>query len=258
MEAYAPAMFSVAAEAYDSFMGRYSAPLAVPFCDYALVADGQLVLDVGCGPGALTGELARRLGPGLVAAIDPSEPFVAAVGERFPDVDVRLASAEDIPFPDDTFDAALAELVVHFMADPVAGLTEMARVTRPGGIVAACVWDHAGNGGPTSRFWELAGELDPDVEDRSGLAGVREGHLAELLRDIGLQDVEDTLLSVDVEHSGFEDWWTPFTMGVGPPGAYIAALDDERRHRLDHHVRDRQPDAPFVVTARAWTARGRV
>ena len=127
--------FVVAAEAYDRFMGRYSAPLAPVFADFAGVADGQRVLDVGCGPGALTAELVRRLGPASVTAVDPSEPFVAAARERHPDVRVERASAEDLPFPDGTFDAALAQLVVHFMTDPVAGLHELARVTREKGVV---------------------------------------------------------------------------------------------------------------------------
>jgi ubiquinone/menaquinone biosynthesis C-methylase UbiE len=250
-------MFRVAAEAYDSFMGRYSVPLATPFCDFANVAGENLVLDVGCGPGALTGELVRRLGAGSVAAIDPSEPFVAAVGERHPGVDIRLAPAEDIPFPDDTFDASLAELVVHFMADPVAGLSEMARATRRGGVVAACVWDSAPDGGPLSRFWQLTQELDPDAEDESGYAGTREGHLVELFNEAGLRDIEGADLSVAVEHASFEDWWRPFTMGVGPPGAYIASLDEKRRAALEQHVRAGHPDGRFVVTARAWAARGR-
>jgi ubiquinone/menaquinone biosynthesis C-methylase UbiE len=144
--------FDVAADAYDRFMGRYSAPLAPPFADLAGVEAGQRVLDVGCGPGALTAELVRRLGPAEVSAVDPSEPFVVAVKERHPGVDVRRAPAEDLPFGDDVFDAALAQLVVHFMSDPVAGLREAGRVTRPGGVVAACVWDQADDRGPLGVF----------------------------------------------------------------------------------------------------------
>jgi Methylase involved in ubiquinone/menaquinone biosynthesis len=128
-------------------MGRYSTPLAPLMADYARVVPGQRVVDVGCGPGALTTELVQRVGPDGVSAVDPSEPFVAAAKERHPGVDVRLASAEQLPFDDDAFDGSLAQLVVHFMADPVKGLQEMGRVTRPGGVVAACVWDHAGGTG---------------------------------------------------------------------------------------------------------------
>ena len=138
--------FDVTAAAYAAFMGRWSQPLALGFADLAGVRGGQRALDVGCGPGALTEQLVARLGSAAVAAIDPSASFVAATRERFPDVDARSGSAEELPFADDAFDLALAQLVVHFMADPVRGLAEMARVTRPGGLVAACVWDHGGDG----------------------------------------------------------------------------------------------------------------
>jgi len=163
--------FDVAAESYDRFMGRYSRLLAPQMADLAAVEAGQRVLDVGCGPGALTSELVNRLSPAGVAAVDPSAPFVVAARSRNPGVEVHQASAEELPFPDHTFAAAIAQLVVHFMADPVAGLTEMARVTRPDGVVAACVWDHAGSQGPLSLFWQAARELDPGVEDESHLAG---------------------------------------------------------------------------------------
>ena len=139
--------FAVAADSYDRFMGRYSVLLAPQLAAFAGVAPGQRVLDVGCGPGALTTELVRLLGPDEVTAVDPSEPFVAAARERHPGVTVEQAAAEALPFADDSFDAALAQLVVHFMTDPVAGLQEMARVTRGGGLVAACVWDHGGGRG---------------------------------------------------------------------------------------------------------------
>ena len=145
--------FDVPADAYDRYMGRYSRQLSAQMADLAGVRPGDRVLDVGCGPGALTAELVTRLGPDAVAAVDPSEPFVAAARQRHPGVDVRRASAEQLPFVDDSFDVAIAQLVVHFMADPVAGLAEMARVTRPDGVVAACVWDHASEQGPLSHFW---------------------------------------------------------------------------------------------------------
>jgi SAM-dependent methyltransferase len=250
--------FTVAAAAYDRFMGRYSVLLAPQLADLAAVAAGQRVLDVGCGPGALTAELVRRLGPDAVAAVDPSEPFVAAVRERHAGVSVQTAAAEQLPFEDHAFDAALAQLVVHFMTDPVAGLREMARVTRERGVVAACVWDHAGRQGPLSLFWEAASELDPAVEGESHLAGTRVGHLAELFRAAGLHDVEDGVLSVELEHPSFEDWWEPFTLGVGPAGGYAAGLDAERQERLRERCRELLPAAPFVVTAVAWAARGAV
>jgi SAM-dependent methyltransferase len=248
--------FAVAADAYDRFMGRYSVPLAPRFADFAAVAPGQHVLDVGSGPGALTAELVRRVGAPAVSAVDPSEPFVTAVRERHPGVSVHRAPAEQLPFEDRSFDAALAQLVVHFMTEPVGGLTEMARVTRKGGVVAACVWDHAGGGGPLSLFWEAARELDPQVEDESALAGAREGHLAHLSRAAGLRQVEDGMLSIEVEHPSFEDWWEPFTFGVGPAGSYAAGLEADQQAALRERCRELLPEAPFVVNARAWAARG--
>src|SRR5437762_7877108 len=173
------------ADAYDRFMGRYSALLAPQMADLAGVAPGMRVLDVGCGPGALTAELVRRVGPSSVAAVDPAEPFVVAVRMRNPGIDARVSPAESLPFADATFDAALAQLVVHFMADPVRGLREMARVTRARGVVAACVWDHAGEQTPLAPFWRAARELFPDVEGETGLAGSHEGHLSDLFVQAG-------------------------------------------------------------------------
>ena len=189
--------FTGGADAYDRFMGRYSSLLAPSFADFAGIAPGQLALDVGCGPGALTAELVARLGSASVSAVDPSESFVAAARERHPGVIVERAAAEELPFGDDTFDVALAQLVVHFMEDPIAGLREMARVTRAGGVVAACVWDHAGGLGPLSVFWDAARELDHDVDDESTLAGAREGHLAQLVGSAGLHEIEENTLSVE-------------------------------------------------------------
>lgn len=249
-------MFQVAAEAYDSYMGRYSIPLAPLFAEFAGIPSGGSALDVGCGPGALTGELVTRLGPPAVTAVDPSEPFVEAARERHPGIEVRLAPAEQLPFSDDSFDASLAQLVVHFMANPALGIAEMARVTRRDGVVAACVWDHGGEQGPLSRFWQIAGELDPDVEDESDLAGAREGHLGELFREAGLHDVEESVLTVTVEHASFGEWWEPFTLGVGPAGSYVSHLDPERRHRLREACSAAFPDG-VTVNASAWAARGR-
>jgi SAM-dependent methyltransferase len=250
--------FDIAADAYDQFMGRWSRPLAPLLAELAEVRAGQRVLDVGCGPGALTTELVARLGPAAVTGVDPSAPFVAAARARHPGVDVRQAAAEQLPFPDATFDATLAQLVVHFMADPVAGLGEMARVTRPGGVVAACVWDFAGGHGPLGPFWEAARLLDASVADESGLAGTREGHLAELFASAGLDAVQQTALTVLREYEGFDPWWEPFTRGAGPAGAYVAGLDAARQAALRERCRSMLPPGPFAITARAWAARGAV
>jgi len=248
--------FDVAAERYDRFMGRYSALLSSQMADLAGVTAGQRALDVGCGPGALVAELVARLGSEAVAAIDPSEPFVAAARARHPAVDVRQARAEDIPFDSGSFDAALAQLVVHFMADPVAGLSEMARVTRAGGRIAACVWDFAGGNGPISVLWEAAHELDSQVVDESELPGARQGHLVALFRAAGLADVEEHVLELSVEHPTFEDWWEPFTLGVGPAGQYVSGLDIERQDALRDRCLVLMGPAPLVVAARSWAAVG--
>jgi SAM-dependent methyltransferase len=250
--------FDVAAHAYDRFMGRYSGSLSPQLADLAGVRAGQRALDVGCGPGALTTELVGRLGPQAVAAADPSEPFVQAARQRHPGVEVAVAGAEDLPFDDGVFDAALAQLVVSFMSDPVAGLAEMRRVTRPGGIVAACVWDHAGGKAPLSPLWHAVEELDPGARDEAGQAGAREGQLAALFEAAGLGDVEDGELWVRAEHSSFEEWWEPFTLGVGPAGAYVAGLGPQALAQLRERCRTLLGDGPLTLAMRAWAARGRV
>lgn len=249
--------FDVSADHYGRFMGRYSEPLAVLFADLVGPRPGQRALDVGCGTGALTAGLVKRLGSDAVSAVDPSESFVTATRERFAGMDVRPAAAEELPFPDGRFDAALAQLVVHFMTDPVAGLREMARVTRPGGVVAACVWDHAGGGGPLAVFWRAARDLDPAAPDESGLAGAREGHLLELFGMAGLHHLEPTTLTVRVSHASFEEWWDPFLLGVGPAGAYVAGLGRQGREELRERCRQLLPAAPIQINATAWTVRGR-
>ena len=249
--------FDVAGEAYGRFMGRFAEPLAGPFADRAGVAAGMRALDVGCGPGALTAELVRRLGQAAVTAIDPSAPFVAAVRARFDEVDVRQGVAEELPFPDGSFDIALAQLVVHFMDDPVAGLAEMRRVTRPGGRVAACVWDHGGDGGPLSAFWRAARDLDPAAPDESTMPGVHEGHLMELSQAAGLTDIVPSTLVVRVGFSSFDEWWEPFLLGVGRVGTYLSQLDPGRLAALRDHCAEVMPAAPFTVDASAWCVAGR-
>jgi SAM-dependent methyltransferase len=244
--------FDVSADAYGRFMGRYSEQLAARFADLAGVRSGQRVLDVGCGPGALAAQLVSRLGAAAVCAVDPSASFVAAVSERLPEVDVRLSAAEQLPFPDAMFDAALAQLVVHFMTDPVAGLREMARVTRPGGVVAACVWDHAGGRGPLTMFWQAVATVDPLAPDESGLAGVREGHLAELFAQAGLVGAQEATLTVLARHASFEEWWEPFTLGVGPAGSYLRSVPEERRHLVRERCRQILPEGPVEVSATVW------
>jgi SAM-dependent methyltransferase len=248
--------FDVAAESYDRYMGAWSSQLSPQLADFAGVRAGERVLDVGSGPGALTAELVARIGAEGVAAVDPSASFALAARSRHPGVDVREAPAEDLPFPDDTFDVVLAQLVVHFMADPVAGLREMSRVTRRAGVVAACVWDFGGGRGPLGPFWEAVRETDPNAVDESNLAGARQGHLVELLEAAGITHVEEATLVASRRYESFDDWWEPFTRGVGPGGVYVASLDERRKNELRERCRSMLPAGPIDLTAAAWAARG--
>jgi SAM-dependent methyltransferase len=169
---------------------------------------------------------------------------------------VQRGSAERLPFSDGAFDAALAQLVVHFMADPVAGLRELKRVTSPGGSVAACVWDHAGERTPLAVFWQAARELDPGVTDESQLAGAREGHLSELFTAAGLTSVEETSFEASARYESFDEWWEPFTLGVGPAGTYAQSRDEAARERLRARCEELLPAPPFTLSTWAWAARG--
>jgi SAM-dependent methyltransferase len=249
--------FDVEAEAYARFMGRYSVPLSSEFIRLVDPQAGQRALDVGCGPGALTAPLIERLGAAGVCAIDPSESFVAAARARFPDVNVRHGAAEDLPFADGDFDLTLAQLVVHFMADPVVGLGEMRRVTRPGGLVAASVWDYGSDRAPISAFWRAVCQMDPSVTGESQLAGASQGQLVELFTAAGLHDVQQDLLTIRVGFTSFDEWWEPFTLGVGPAGVHVARLDAGQRDELKQRCASLLPSAPFEIKACAWAATGR-
>lgn len=248
----------VSAEAYARFMGRFSTPLAVSFADAGLVgvSPDARVLDVGCGPGMLTAELVRRRGADAVVAVDPEPAFVAATAEACRGVDARVARAEELPFDDGEFGAALAQLVVHFMTDPVRGVAEMARVTTTGGLVSACVWDHGGGGGPLSDFWRVAQRLDPDTRGEGGLSGASEGQLVEIFERAGLADITQQVVESTLSFDGFDDWWQPFLLGVGPAGRYIAGLDEAAITRLERSLRDELGEGAFTITARAWAAVG--
>lgn len=245
------------AGSYARFMGRFSEPLAPPFADLVGEVEGRL-LDVGCGPGVLTAELVRRHGAERVDAIDPTPGFVEAARDRCPGVDVRQGSAEELPYADGAYGAAYAQLVVHFMADPVRGLAEMARVVRPGARVAACVWDHGGGRGPLSLFWDVARELDPAARQQADASpGSREGDLERLMVEAGLGDVVGGELSVTVHLASAEDWWAPFAEPAGSVGDYLATRTPDQVAQLRDACRSRLPAGPFDLTVWAWTAVGR-
>ena len=245
-------------DAYERFMGRYSAPLAHELAKVAGVVAGMRVLDVGCGTGALTSVLAGLVGPEHVAAVDPSEPFVEECRARVPGADVRLGPAEALPFGDGTFDCAVAQLVFHFVADPSGAVAEMARVTRPGGRVAACVWDFTGGMTMLRAYWDAASEVDPEAPDEVARFGGRPGELAALWRDQGLRDVADGSLTVSSAYSGFDELWESFLGGAGPVGMHAVSLDEARRDAMREalHRRLGSPAGPFELTATAWCAVG--
>jgi SAM-dependent methyltransferase len=244
------------ADSYSRFMGRFSEPLSPLFADLLEVPPGSRVLDVGCGPGVLTRELVARHGAEHVSAIDPAPGFVDAARQLLPGVDLREGAAESLPYDDGSFDATYAQLVVHFMTDPAQGLAEMARVTRPGGGIAACVWDHPGGRGPLTAFWSAVSEVDPGgVAEPS--AGAHEGHLVALLHEAGLVDVRGGELSVTIRLESFEDWWAPYTEPAGSVGDYLARRTTEQIAELEAHCRAQLGDGPFEMTAWTWTATGR-
>jgi ubiquinone/menaquinone biosynthesis C-methylase UbiE len=251
--------FAGAASFYDRFMGRYTPSLAVALTDAAGISDGMRALDVGCGPGGLTRELAARVGAENVAAIDPAEQFAAACRERNPGADVREGVAEELPWPDDEFDAALSSLVIGFMRDPDQGVREMARVTRPGGTLAVCMWDIATGGMTMLRlFWDAVREIVPRAEGERRMAGTAEGDIAERFNRAGLDDVIAGALVAHADYASFEDFWEPFTFAVGPAGQYLKSLPPEQRDAVREGLSAQLPGGSFTLEARAWYARGTV
>lgn len=256
-----PEGFRGAAEAYDRHVGRHGAQLAAGLIDAAGIRPGQRVLDVGCGPGQLTTCLVDLLGAENVAAVDPSEAFVEACRVRAPGADVRVGVGEQLPFAAGEFDAVLAQLVVQLMDDREAGAREMARVTRPSGVIAASVWDSRTM--PLLRsFWDAALAVAPDragaIDDGRRVGYDRPGELAELWRTSGLVEISTGELWVQADYETYDQLFRPFAAGAGHSGACFTALEDANQQRLraDAHRRLGAPDGPFTLTARAWWVRG--
>lgn len=256
--------FRTSGEAYDRFVGRYGPQLAPALIEFAGVERAGRALDVGCGTGALSAVLVERLGAASVSAVDPSPPFVEACRARLPGVDVVEASAEALPFADGSFDAALSQLVVNFMDDPEAGVSEMARVTRPGGVVGSCVWDYAGDMTLLRAFWDAAREIDPRraaaADEGVVMRWCAEGELAKLWRAVGLHSVRFGSLAASAKYEDFEDLWSPLPTGVGPAGAFCTSLAKEDQAALREALRRRLRvgEGPFELTARAWAVAGTV
>jgi SAM-dependent methyltransferase len=256
--------FRISADTYDRFVGRYGSQLASALIDFAGVEPGMRALDVGCGPGALSAMLVERLGAASVSAVDPSAPFVEACRARLPGVEVVEGSAERLPFADGSFDVALSQLVVNFMGDPEEGVREMARVTRPEGVVSSCVWDYAGEMTLLRAFWDAACEIDPeraaDADEGVVMRWCGEGELAELWRAADLDSVRFGSIVPSARYENFEDLWSPLPTGIAPAGAFCKSLEKEDRAALRDAFRRRLGvgDGPFELTARAWAVAGRV
>lgn len=254
--------FQAAPTAYDSHVGRYGAELGRGLIRLANVGSDNKVLDVGCGTGLLTAELAAVVTEGNVTAVDPSEPFAAACRCRVPGADVRVGRAEQLPFDDATFDVVLAQLAVNFLNNPDTGVREMRRVARPGGVVAACVWDYAGEMTLLRAFWDAARTVDPAsaLRDEGVVMQYGDpGELSGLWTRAGVREVEVAALQTSAHYANFGELWLPFLSGVGPAGAYAASVSDAVRAALQEELFQQlgRPAGSFTLTARAWAVVGR-
>jgi SAM-dependent methyltransferase len=261
-QAKGAATFRSATDMYGRFVGRYAPGLAAALIDAVGVEPQSRVLDVGCGPGGLAMTLASVVGEENVAAVDPSQPFVSVCRARLPSADVRVAAAEELPFADDSFDLAMAQLVVNFMTDAERGVGEMKRVVKPGGQVAACVWDYRDEMTMIRTFWDAAHEVAPEDAERADegatMGYATQEELTGLWRTVGLDVVRGGELWVTVPYDDFDDLWAPLPSGIGPAGAFCASLEPDQQKMLRAAWARRlgNPEGPFELTARAWYAVG--
>jgi ubiquinone/menaquinone biosynthesis C-methylase UbiE len=255
-------VIGAAVDAYDRHVGRYGPELARQMIRVTGVRPGQRALDVGCGTGALTDVLAKALGTGNVAAIDPSERFVAACRARLPAAEVRVGIAEELPWADGEFDAVLAQLVVDGMNDAPRGAEEMRRVVRPGGAVSACVWDFDKGMTLLRAVWDAALEVDAELARSFGADRrnpfSRPHELEELWRTTGFAQVELGQVEAGADYTDLDDLWYPFENGVGNLGRFHKALDERSREQFKRGAAERlgSPSGPFHLTATAWYVRG--
>jgi ubiquinone/menaquinone biosynthesis C-methylase UbiE len=250
-------VFSGSAVAYEQFMGRYSRQLATPFADFAGLGSGMRALDVGAGTGALTEELIKRVGVGLVAAAEPSPDYATALRERYPEVDVRLAPAEELPWDADTFDVTLAQLVVSFMSDALQGARELARVLRPGGTAATCMWELDGMDA-ANAMREVRRQLQPGEASPIATAFRDEQSLRELFEGAGLGDVETTIIEVSVTYASVDELWEPAIRVGGPGGPAVDQFSAEQLARARSLFEEVLGSAakPFTLSGRAAAVRG--
>jgi SAM-dependent methyltransferase len=256
------ATFRASTDLYGRFVGRYAPSLSAALIKVVGIEPGSRLLDVGCGPGGLATALADAVGAENVTAVDPSEPFAETCRARLPGADVRVAAAEELPFEDGSFDGAFAQLVVNFMSDAERGVGEMKRVVRPGGTVAACTWDYADKMTMLRSFWDAAHEVAPDEASKADEIRMRYSNLRELTdlwRTVGLDVVDGGELWVSADYDDLDDLWAPFPSGIGPAGAFCAALEPDRQEalRVAYARRLGDPAGAFSLSARAWYAVGR-
>jgi SAM-dependent methyltransferase len=253
-----------AGDAYERFMGRWSRLLAPQLVAFAGVRDGERVLDVGTGTGSLASAL-EQAGPKIqVVGIDPSEGFIryAQKNARSSRASFELGDAQALKFPDASFDRTLSLLVMNFIPDHAKAINEMRRVTRPQGIVGACVWDYDAGMEMLRFFWDEVVALDPAMEakDERHMKLSRQGQLGELWKKAGLVNVEEKPLVIEQAYTSFHDYWESFLKGAGPGGAYVVALTEARRQELETRMRARllgnRADGPFTLKARAWCVKG--
>ncbi|MGX9989949.1 class I SAM-dependent methyltransferase [Rhizobium sp. Z1P35] len=264
-----PSSFNVeSADGYERLMGRWSRRLAPMLIDFAGLSDGERVLDVGCGTGSLAFTLAETPGLQEIAAVDYSPVFVEAATRRNTDlrVTIRQADACALPFEDNRFDRAMSLLVLHFVPEAGKAVSEMRRVVRPGGVVAAAVWDHYGGMSGMRMMWDTVAMLDENAlamrRRYCFQPMMRPGEMKESFIAQGLAEVEETSLLIRMEYLSFEDYWDPIAAGEGPLGKYVAGLDPARRNAVDAAVRAAyeagEPNGPRSFASVAWACRGRV
>jgi SAM-dependent methyltransferase len=258
-----PAEVWAAGDAYEPYIGRWSRPVAREFVAWLGVSGGAAWLDVGCGTGALSQAVLEGADPAAVVGVDPSPGFLATARARLGGpARFAVADARRLPLANGRVDATVSGLVLNFVPDPAAAVAEMARVTRPGGRVAAYVWDYAGRMELIRRFWDAAAALDPaaaELDEGRRFPLCRPGPLAGLFRDAGLADVAGRPVEVPTRFRDFDDYWTPFLGGQGPAPGYALALDEGARAALREAVAARLPvaaDGSIPLVARAWAVAG--
>jgi len=253
-------------DAYERVMGRWSRQLALPFLDFVGTAEGDRVLDVGCGTGHLTFAVARRSGSGELRGVDVAQPYIEHARRHNQDARIvfEVADACALPFPDRNFDRVLSLLVLHFVPRAEQAIAEMRRVAKPGGVIGAAVWDVRGGFVANRMFFDTAAALDPDARERRARnytrPMTRPGELQRAWRNAGLKDVVETTLVMRMEFASFSDYWAPYEGSEGPAAEYVASLTDNGRERLRDALEaaylDGDADGPRSYAALAWAVKG--